>query len=351
MKLANNSARLLWLAVLAFGLMFVGLAVARPASAAPIATLPGFNNVRPVFQENGFVPFRATYVRCYTTAQWKKVTHGRRGVMGWYDGGSWIHVPSAACNNGAKLLNKGQLNPTNATAVATLMHEAIHRQGVKNEAHAECLSHWMTGHVIWQWTGSLSNGLAAFRYSRSFARNHLPARYWMTDSNCASFATDWGIRPLEEETAPPPVPPVTPPPPVPPPPPPPAPAQPVVVFDQSHTIQRPGESFPTWQINGARRIEVTFTASSGEGGWWTGPSSVLLDARPSGAERRPVGFAELKPGQSHSVNVDNLSGTATMAILGASPMPEQVLRRDEKGYVYWVPVYPGSLTVHVVGYR
>jgi hypothetical protein len=177
-----------------------------PLLAADIATLRGFNSVRPTFEENGFVPYQATYVRCYAEKQWRKVRRGDRTLLGWYDGGVWIHVRSATCTDAAKLLGKGQLTTTTAVALSTLLHETIHRQGHTDEARTECLAQWLTGHVVWDRTGSAERGMLAFTYARRHAKRNLRPEYLMKDSACAQLAAGWGIRPIAEQAAPPPAP-------------------------------------------------------------------------------------------------------------------------------------------------
>jgi hypothetical protein len=201
-------------AVIAIALAY-SAAIATGASASTASTtLPGFNQVGSVFRENGFETYRSTYVRCYTAVEWRRVARSPL-VVGFYRGGSWIHVREATCRNAAKVL-KGQVNYTNAVAISTLLHEAIHRQDVRSEGLAECLASWMTGHVVLGWTGSAARAMRSLGYSRRFARR-LEPQYRTTDAECARIAVGYGIGnlpvPGEEEPEPPTY---TPPPPPPP---------------------------------------------------------------------------------------------------------------------------------------
>jgi hypothetical protein len=184
------------------------------ASAAPTSTtLPGFNQVRSVFRQNGFETFRSTYVRCYPDAEWRRVARSP-SVIGFYQGGSWIHVREATCRNAVKVL-KGELSYTNAVAISTLLHETIHRQGVRSEGMTECLASWMTGHVVLAWTQSVPKAIRALGYSRRFAQR-LEAEYRTTDDECARIAVGYGIGNFEPEDDPEPptyTPPAPPPPP------------------------------------------------------------------------------------------------------------------------------------------
>jgi len=183
-------------------------ASARTAS----TTLPGFTQVGAVFRQNGFETYRATYVRCYAPAEWRRVAPSPLTV-GFYRGGSWIHVREATCLNAVKVL-KGQVNYTNAVAISTLLHETIHRQGVRSEGITECLASWMTGHVVLAWTASVTKAIRALGYSRRFA-GRLERQYRTTDDECVRIASTYGIGNFEEEEPEPPT--YTPPSPPPPP--------------------------------------------------------------------------------------------------------------------------------------
>lgn len=182
-------------------------------------TLTGFNNVRPVFKRNGFPNYQATYVRCYPDSEWRKVRRGHSGLMGWYDGGVWIHVRASTCTNSAKAL-RGETSNTNVVALSTVIHEAIHRQGIRSESTTECLATWLAAHAVLAWTGSEAKALRTLSMTRTFARSRLPGQYQTTNEECVAVAVGFGIRPIRggdppADTVPTP----SPPPPAPPPPP------------------------------------------------------------------------------------------------------------------------------------
>src|SRR5262249_49338863 len=84
-----------------------------PAGAATVATLPGFSEGKSVFEENGFSPFKPTYVHCYTNTQWSNVTHGVTSIMRYYRTGPWGNTRVGTCTNAEKLLDHGQVSYTN----------------------------------------------------------------------------------------------------------------------------------------------------------------------------------------------------------------------------------------------
>ena len=146
-------------AVVVIALAFSASIAAEASASNASATLPGFNQVGSVFRANGFERYRNTYVRCYTDAEWRRVARSPL-VMGFYQGGSWIYVRDATCRNAVKVV-KGQVNYTNAVAMSTLLHETIHRQGLRSEAITECLASWMPGQVVLTWTGSAPKAMRA----------------------------------------------------------------------------------------------------------------------------------------------------------------------------------------------
>jgi hypothetical protein len=180
----------------------VSVGMAPAASAGTGSSLPGFNRVGSVFRENGFEPYRPTNVRCYTDVEWRHVARSP-SIMGFYRGGSSIHVREATCRNAAKAF-AGQVNYTNTVAISTLLHETIHRQGIRSEGITECLASWMTGHVVMAWTQSDAKAGRALGYSRRFA-GRLKPEYRTTDDECARISVGYGIGSLgpEEEPEPP----------------------------------------------------------------------------------------------------------------------------------------------------
>jgi hypothetical protein len=149
-----------------------------------------------VFKDNGFETFRPTYVRCYTDAEWRRVARSL-AIIGFYRGGSWIHVREATCRNGTKAL-KGEVSYTNVVAMSTLLHETMHRQGIRSEGIAECLASWMTAHVVKAGTQSVAKAIRALRYSRRFA-GRLKGEYRTTDDECIRISIGYGIGNLQDE--------------------------------------------------------------------------------------------------------------------------------------------------------
>jgi hypothetical protein len=334
---------------------------AGPAGAAPVATLPGFNNVRPVLEENGFSPFQATYVRCYTDAQWSNVTHGATSIMGFYQRGSWINTRIATCINATKLLNAGQLNYTNVAALTTLLDETVQRQGVTDEPTAECLADWLTGHAVERLTGSLAKGKEALGLARLFAQQRLLPKYRTSATQCAQLAVEYGVQPLQNAsssgstaaaapaTPPPYVAPATPPVQVAP-----AakPAPPSVVFDQTYVLTDTGAA-PFFNIGAASRVDLTYSVGPGAGGTWAASCSVY-DAFVS-ADQHDLSAIDMAPGDTRTVSADGLTGHQLSVYCPASAIPGSHVENLDLGNGLTVPMTvqdpPGPLSIHVVAYH
>ena len=90
--------------------------------------------------------YKPTHVRCYWDRAWLQAV-GKQGLMGFYTRGSLVHVRHTTCVNAAKAAI-GEVSTTNVVALATIMHEAFHRQGIRHEVDAACLGavgvYWAT---------------------------------------------------------------------------------------------------------------------------------------------------------------------------------------------------------------
>jgi hypothetical protein len=192
------------------------------------------------------------------------------------------------------------------------------------------------------------------------ARGAAPPGYWNA-ANCRDGGK-WDLFPSRKtlpagvlfpripKTAPP-ADPQPPAPPAPAPPAPPAPAVPSVVFDQTFEVDANRMDFPTVQINSARRVEIIATASSSGTGFWSCSQCILMDMG-RGGEKRFAGFGVLELGRTHTVSIDNLSGTSSL-LLSAYTAQGGTVYKPIEGLVGTFPFFelPGPLTIRVVGYR
>ena len=138
------------------------------------------------------------YVRCYRDKRAFESTYERRSgesarwVVAYYAGRSDIHLRNGTCA-GVHEFFEGRRTVYTAGAFSVLLHEALHRQGLRDERTTTCLA---IDAVRWgaEWLGSSeaqalrARGLA-FTYSRFFA----PRAYRMGKLDCLALARrkDW----------------------------------------------------------------------------------------------------------------------------------------------------------------
>jgi hypothetical protein len=143
-----------------------------------------------VSDQSGNPHYKATYVRCYTTAGWEAIGLPSR-LMGFYlpDRHSpWIHVRQSTCRNASKARD-GQLDATNTVALMVILHEAFHRQGVNREADAQCLAVETLYEAVRAERGE-QRASRAYRLATRWARRHLPRRYlYSSDGACRAAAS------------------------------------------------------------------------------------------------------------------------------------------------------------------
>jgi hypothetical protein len=138
------------------------------------------------------------YVRCYRDKESFERTFERRfgesatRVVGYYMGGGDLYLRNGTCDNVHTFL--GGLHTVYTTgAYAILLHEALHRQGVRNERITTCLANdavrWGT---LWHGFGeakALRTRNLAFAYTRLFS----PPGYYMGKPDCLALTRrkDW----------------------------------------------------------------------------------------------------------------------------------------------------------------
>lgn len=176
----------------------VALAAAAQAATASTARdwrpYPGFEVAAPVFRANGFPRYKTAAVRCYTSRGWRRATGGDN-LAGFYEDGA-AHVHRSTCTSAARLLERGILTEDTVYDLATLVHEAVHRQGIHDESTTECLSSWITAHIVLARGSSRKTAIRVFRMARFSSETDLPPEYFETDRDCAEVAVRYGVHPI-----------------------------------------------------------------------------------------------------------------------------------------------------------
>jgi len=140
---------------------------------------------------------RSVGVRCYRTAHSFESTFvhrfGRspRQVVAYYAGGRDVNLRPDVCVN-TRAFFRGEVTTRNAGAYAVLLHEALHRQGVRNERVTTCFAdeavHWGMRWYGFSEAEALRGRNLAFDYTRLYA----PPRYRMGKPNCLLLAQHKG---------------------------------------------------------------------------------------------------------------------------------------------------------------
>lgn len=137
-------------------------------------------------------------VRCYRDRRaFERTFEARFGlaatrVLAYYSGGADLHLRDGTCDNIRAFLS-GRHTVYTAAAYAILLHEALHRQGVRDERVTTCLA---TDAVRWgaRWFGfDEAQSLRARNLALTFTRLYSPSDYWMGKPNCLLLnrRTDW----------------------------------------------------------------------------------------------------------------------------------------------------------------
>ena len=141
--------------------------------------------------------FRA-YVRCYRDREAFEFVFERRfgipadRIVAYYAGGSDIHLRGGTCDN-VRLFLSGRHTVYTAAAFAILLHETLHRQGIRNERITTCLANeavrWGAERAGFSEERALRARNLAFTYTRLFS----PPSYFMGRPTCLALTRkrDW----------------------------------------------------------------------------------------------------------------------------------------------------------------
>lgn len=141
---------------------------------------------------------RQLYVRCYRDQQsFERAFERRFGVpaarvIAYYAGGSEVHLRGGTCDNVRRFLG-GRVTVLTAASYSVLLHEALHRQGLRDERVTNCLA---IEAVRWgaEWLGlGEARALRARNLAFEFSRRYSPRVYRMGKPSCLALAgrTEW----------------------------------------------------------------------------------------------------------------------------------------------------------------
>jgi hypothetical protein len=113
-------------------------------------------------------------------------------VIAYYAGGKDLHLRAATCAD-VHMFLAGRHTVYTAAAYSILLHEALHRQGIRNERLTTCLAN---DAVRWGalWVGfDETRALRARQLAMTFTRLFTPKEYRMGQPTCLAInrRTDW----------------------------------------------------------------------------------------------------------------------------------------------------------------
>jgi hypothetical protein len=166
----------------------------RELANAARATLVRAADLRPVARRDVL----RVYVRCYRDRPAFERTFERRfgvsahRVIAYYAGGADVHLRSTTCHN-ARLFLAGRHTVLTAAAFAVLVHESLHRQGLRDERLTTCFANEA---VRWgaEWAGfPEARALRARNLAFTYTRLYSPPSYFMGRPTCLALARnrDW----------------------------------------------------------------------------------------------------------------------------------------------------------------
>lgn len=128
-------------------------------------------------------------VRCYrdqdTFEEVFERSFGASGdrVIAYYAGGRDIHLRPSTCVN-VRLFFDGMNTVRTAGAYGILLHEALHRQGVRNERLTTCFANDAVRWGTRWYGGSEAKALRARNRAHAFTRIYAPLSYRMSKPDC-----------------------------------------------------------------------------------------------------------------------------------------------------------------------
>ncbi|HUF02412.1 MAG TPA: hypothetical protein VMN35_08305 [Gaiellaceae bacterium] len=141
---------------------------------------------------------RRVSVRCYESRESfersfeRRLGVSARRVIAYYAGGADVHLRSLTCEN-VRSFVFGRHTVFTSAALSILLHESLHRQGLRNERLTTCFANEA---VRWgaEWLGATrERALRARNLAFEYTRRYSPPSYFMGRPTCLALArrTTW----------------------------------------------------------------------------------------------------------------------------------------------------------------
>ena len=150
------------------------------------------------------IPYR-TYIRCYTDAasfEGPLLRDGAsrneaKGTIAYYAGQGSVNIRNGTCLRARRFTEQAIMTTETASAIATILHETLHRQGVRDERITECFANQAVKYAGWlahwnslatrddtTWAASEAKGSRARDLAFSASKRWIAREYQMSRAEC-----------------------------------------------------------------------------------------------------------------------------------------------------------------------
>jgi len=148
---------------------------------------------------------RPVNVACWDSQDWDNIA-GRTGAAHDAQGGfvaglylpsmpDWIHLAPATCTNVQALIGSRKASPAQAAALTAMIHEAVHAQGVTNEAQTNCVAVQLVPLFARALGYNRTRTIGLSRLALDVVRAHASTGYW--DAARCQDGGAWDLDPMD----------------------------------------------------------------------------------------------------------------------------------------------------------
>ncbi len=107
----------------------------------------------------------------------------------------WIHLAPATCRNVQALIDTGRPSGPRAAALTAVIHEAVHANGIQNEAQTNCVAVQLVPLFARALGDDRTRTIGLSRLALAVVRTHAGAGYW--DASRCQDGGAWDLDPVD----------------------------------------------------------------------------------------------------------------------------------------------------------
>ena len=126
-----------------------------------------------------------------------------RTTIAYHAGNGYVHIRAGTCREARRFAHNGFVSQVTAGAWSTILHEALHRQGLRNERVTECYANVAvkyTARIVYlgllgprnatdaEWRAKERIGNRAQTLAFNYSTQHVASSYQMAPSACLALA-------------------------------------------------------------------------------------------------------------------------------------------------------------------